>query len=330
MHCASAALVAGVVALNLTLFASSTAQTLSPVHGQRYSMGTMFDIVVYHGSRDDAESAIENAFAEISRLDDVLSHYKAGSNLSKLNREARRATVHVDPSLFDVLSQSTALSRRSGGKFDVTIAPLLRTWKAAAAQGRRPTSNEVDEARRCVGSEKIRITPPDEIAFLSDCLELDLGGIGKGFAVDRALAVLKSAGIQHAMINAGGSSIAAMGAPPGRTGWPVLLGGTTTARRLLLLKGNSVSTSKQDPDADFGHIIDPDTGAPVDPHTSVSVVAPHATLSDALSTTVLILSRERAEQLLAEFESVSALWISPDGELRGVYGRAHLELLDAR
>lgn len=298
-------------------------------------MGTMFDIVVYHSPRADAERAIQKAFEEITRLDQVLSHFKPDSDLSKLVRGARRGFVAVEPSLYEILQQSIIFSRRSGGKFDVTIAPLLRTWKEAHARGRRPSDAEIDAARRCVGYEKIEVTAPDKIRFGSDCVEIDLGGIGKGYAVDRAIAVLKAAGMQHALVNAGSSSIAAIGAPPGRTGWPVRLGASVSGRTTLLLRDASISTSQQNflpfgsEAGAFGEILDPQTGAPAESRLAVSVVAASATVSDALSTTLLMLSTDEAAKLLEQFADVSALWMSADGELQSSYRSSQLLLSDS-
>jgi len=325
------------IALFLLLASASLrTEALSPVHQQRYCMGTMFDIVVYHSSRLDAERAVEKAMEEIFRLDQVMSHFKADSDLSKLIREGPNGFVIVEPSLYEVIQESISFSRRSGGKFDVTIAPLLKTWKEAHAEGRSPSAAEISSARQCVGYEKIEIEAPNRIRFRSDCLAIDLGGIGKGYAVDRAIVVLKSAGIRHALINAGGSSIAAIGAPPGRTGWPIQLGARVSGSRILLLRDNTISTSQQNlvslafGPGTFGEILDPQTGAPTESRTAVSVVAPSATVSDALSTTLLLLSTEEAAKLLAEFADVSAMWISPAGELQHAYRESQLRLSDSR
>ena len=312
----------------LLLSPAAHTESLSLVHRQRYSMGTMFDVIAYHAPRAVAERAVEDALTEVQRLDDVMSGYKAESALSRLNREGRERFVSVDPALFDVIRTSVDVSRKSRGKFDVTIAPLFDAWRRAAGEGRRPTAAEIADAQRCVGSDKIEMAPPDRIRFRSSCVELDLGGIGKGYAVDRALAVLKAAGIQRALINAGGSSIAAIGAPPGRTGWPVVIGGTDRGGRTLLLRDNSMSTSQQDAAAAFGAIIDPDVGAPVESHVAVSVVAPSATISDALSTTLLIVDRDGANDVLAQFDGVSAAWISAHGRLLDGYRLARVDIRD--
>lgn len=312
--------------------ASAHTEPVSAVHRQRYFMGTMFDVIAYHAPRADAERAIQAAFAEIARLDQVLSHFKPDSDLSKLVREGRQRFVAVEPSLYEVLQQSIMFSQRSGGKFDVTIAPLLRTWKDAHAQGHRPSGSDIDAARRCVGYEKIAIAAPDRVRFASDCVEIDFGGIGKGYAVDRAIAVLKAAGVEHALVNAGSSSIAAIGAPPGLRGWPVRLGASVSGRTTLLLRDASISTSRQNflpfgsEAGAFAEILDPQTGAPAGSRLSVSVVAASATVSDALSTTLLILSSGEGATLLEQFGDVSALWMSADGKLQSSYRSSQLLL----
>ena len=304
---------------------SPAADALLAVHQQRFSMGTMFDIVVYHGSRPEAEAAIARAMDEISRLDRVMSHYRADSDLSRLVRDGRHAFVSVPASLYEVIERASMFSERSGGRFDITVAPLVNLWTAAAADGRRPAAGEIAAARRCVGVGLIELRPPDRIRLRSDCVELDLGGIGKGYAVDRALSVLRTAGVRRALVNAGGSSIAAIGAPPGRSGWPVALRSTASGSAMLVLRHASVSTSQQNGlpagngTGQAGEIIDPLNGAPAAAAGSVSVVAPHAIDSDALSTTLLMLSREDGSRLLDGFPAVSAVWMSADGSVAATY-----------
>jgi thiamine biosynthesis lipoprotein len=308
-------------ALVLLTLASVRADSLILVHGQRYAMGTMFDIVVYHGSRGEAERAIDRALDEIVRLDHVLSHFNPDSNLSRLVRDGGRGFVRVDPHLFAVLEESLEMSRRSGGRFDVTIGPLLRAWNEARDERRRPSSAEISEARRCVGFEKIETRGPDRVRLRSDCVEIDFGGIGKGYAVDRAMQILSASGITRAVVNAGSSSIAASGAPPGRAGWPVTLGADASGGKTIMLEHASISTSRQN-----GEILDPSTRMPAEHANTVTVVAPTATASDALSTTLVMLPIDDGRKLVAEYAGVSAFWISPDGTLTGVHCGARMEL----
>jgi thiamine biosynthesis lipoprotein len=303
----------------LLTLAPVRADTLSLVHQQRYAMGTMFDIIVYHASRPEAERSIEKALDEIVRLDRVMSHYKADSNLSKLNREGGSGFIVVEPSLYEVIQESIWFSRHSSGAFDVTIAPLLRKWKEALADGRRLSAGEISDAQRCVGYEQIEVSAPDRIRFRSPCVELDLGGIGKGYAVDRAIAMLRSDGIRHALVNAGGSSITALGAPPGTTGWPVTVG-----RKVLKLRDSSLSTSQQN-----GEILDPRTGSPAEITMAVSVMTRSATAADALSTTLVILPIEEGVRLLGRFPDAAAVWMSAGGGVHTAYGESRLQWSDS-
>jgi thiamine biosynthesis lipoprotein len=314
---------AGLVALCGTAGRSEDAPTL--VHRQRYSMGTMVDVLVYHPRPDDARRAAEAALAEILRLEQVMSHYRADSDLSALMRNAGSGLTRTHPDLYDVISQALEMSSRSSGAFDITIGPLLRVWTRARDEGRTPDAAEIDAARRCVGYDGIELARPDLVGLRSACMELDLGGIGKGYAVDRALAVLKSRGIRHALVNAGGSSIAAIGHPPGQRGWPVALDLGQPAA--VLLTDGAISTSQQAVRSTragpAGDIIDPRTGAPAGYPGRVSVTAASATLSDALSTTLILLPPEAAVLLLEGFDGVSAMWFAADGRQEAAY-RDHL------
>src|SRR5579863_6091596 len=191
------------------------------VYKQKYVMGTVFEIAAYAESRERASAAIDRALLEVVRMDDLMSNYKADSALSRLNRSAHFHTQQVPLDLYRVIAQAVQFSKLSGGKFDITVAPLVNLWKAALAGDSMPSPAQRQHAEECVGYEKIELTPPDQVTFRSSCMQLDLGAIGKGYAVDRAGEVLHSSGIRNALINSGGSTILAMGSPPGQSGWLV-------------------------------------------------------------------------------------------------------------
>lgn len=315
-HRASAAVfLAGTVLL-------AHASDLPSVHKKKYVMGTVFEIVAYESSPLKASSAIDKAFDEIVRLDSLLSNYKPESELSSLNRSAHFHRTTVSPDLYRIVEQSVSYSRISNGKFDITVAPLVDLWKAALRTGRMPSAEKEAEARRCVGYTKIQLFPPNQVAFQSPCLRIDVGGIGKGYAVDRAADVLRSQGISRALIDAGGSTIYAIGAPPERSGWLVHL--RDPSRHIdpqVTLSENSLSTSEQSPpgvlqNSAAGHIIDPDSGIPSQPGFAVSVIAPSATASDALSTTLLLTGAARGKGIVQRTPGSAAVWITPSGELQ--------------
>jgi thiamine biosynthesis lipoprotein len=283
-------------------------------------MGTVFEIVAYDASPARASDAIDKAFQEIDRLDRVMSNYKPDSDLSRLNRLAHFRAEAVSQDLYQVVQESLHYSVLSEGEFDVTVGPLSGRWKAVGRGEPAPSPAEVERLRRCVGYRMIELIPPSQIEFHSSCLEVDLGAIGKGYAVDRAVSVLRSCGIVCALINGGGSTLYGMGTPPGQSGWLVHLRDPSARHDpRVLLRESSVSTSEQTPpsllgNSPFGHIIDPVTGAPLKTKVAVSVATESATASDALSTTLLLLGTLRGKDLVKRLPNVAAVWVSTDGQ----------------
>jgi len=291
------------------------------VYKKKYIMGTVFEIAAYDQSSEHASNAIEKAFQEIVRLDDLLSDYKPDSALSSLNRSAHFHAEKVPSDLYHVVDQAVRFSKLSDGKFDISVAPLVNLWKAALRGEGMPSRAPQEEIRSCVGYEKIELIPPDRISFRSSCLQLDLGAIGKGYAVDRAVKILRSLGVRDALVNAGGSTIFAMGSPPDKTAWLVhLRDPSNKIDPQVMLKDGSVSTSEQTAPSLLGndspgHIIDPDTGMPLRTVFAVSAVSRTATESDALSTTLLLLGPTRGKALIKSMADVSAIWISHEAQV---------------
>ena len=296
------------------------------VYKKKYVMGTVFEIAAYDPSSQHASDALDNAFQEIVRIDNLLSNYKTDSALSSLNLSAHFHAEKVPSDLYRVVEESLHFSRLSDGKFDISIAPLVNLWKAAIAGEGTPSLARQQAARACVGYEKIELTPPDQIMFHSPCMQLDLGAIGKGYAVDRAAEVLHSLGIRNALINAGGSTILALGSPPGQNAWLVhLRDPSQKVDPQVMLKDQSVSTSEQTSpsllgDDSAGHIIDPDTGIPLKTGFAISVIAQTGMSSDALSTTSLLLGPAKGKELIQRMSGVSAIWISHDAQTEIVLG----------
>ncbi len=317
--------VAAVIVVILSV--GSTAQNSAKpilVYKEKYVMGTVFEIAAYAESSQKASAAIGEALQEIVRMDDLMSNYKPESALSRLNRSAHFHAQKVPPDLYRVIEQAVQFSRLSGGKFDITVAPLVNLWKAALAGDSLPSVAQRQQAEECVGYQKIELIPPDQITLRSSCMQLDLGAVGKGYAVDRAGEILHSYGIHNALINSGGSTILAMGAPPGQPGWLVHL--RDPSRKIdpcVMLKDQSVSTSEQTaasllaPES-AGHIIDPASGRPIDTQFAVSVITSSGTPSDGLSTTLLLLGPKAGKSLVDGMSNVSAIWVSPKAEMETV------------
>ncbi|MGH9431222.1 MAG: FAD:protein FMN transferase [Terriglobia bacterium] len=314
--------IAALFLLAFQVAAAATPPTAPFVYEKQYAMGTVYEIVAYSPCLDRASRAIDAAFREIVTLDHVMSNYDPQSDLSRLDRTARFQVVRVPPDLFRVIKASLVYARLSGGKYDVTIAPLVDAWKSAMQDGKPPSAAAIDRLRACVGYQKVELIPPDSIELHSPCMSIDLGSIGKGYAVDRAVEILRSYGIRNALINAGGSTLYGMGAPPGKVGWSIrLLDPSGHVEPEVTLHDDSVSTSGQEKTSmiqggKFGHIIDPATAKPLRSDFAVSVVTKTATATDGLSTMLFLLGPKAGSPIVRAIPDTAALWVSPSGETR--------------
>jgi thiamine biosynthesis lipoprotein len=268
------------------------------------AMGATFIVIAYGDDRDVLEQGVAAAFAEASRLDRMLSNYRPESEWSRMNREAAQKPVHVSPELFQLLEYCAKVNRESEGAFDISVGPLMRVWGFFRGTGRLPSKAEVAGAMEKVGFGKVVLDRQNgTVHFLKAGVELDPGGIGKGYAVDRMIEKLKEQGIQSAMISAGSSSIYGLGAPPNDTGWTVKIRNPRSYRETVAevkLNDDSLSTSADYEkffEADgkmYGHIMDPRTGYPAEGVLSVSVRAPRTIDSEAWTKPFFILGRDWA------------------------------------
>jgi thiamine biosynthesis lipoprotein len=255
-------------------------------------MGSSFSLVLYGHDRASLESAADAAFDEAHRLDRLLSNYRPASEWSAVNREASERAVRVSDELFALLSMCMAYSRQSGGAFDITVAPLMKTWGFYKGEGSLPRAAEVRAVLQRVGYRHVHLDPEAQtVRFTRPGVELDPGGIGKGYAVDRMVDMLQRGGVHIALVSASGSSLYGMGAPPDEPrGWPITVRapwepGAVAAT--VFLHDMSLSTSGSYEKffwADgrtYAHIIDPRSGYPAQGTSSVSVLARRTLDSEA-------------------------------------------------
>lgn len=277
------------------------------------AMATRFEIVLYGDDPVRLRAAGEEALAEIERLDGQLSRFNPASDVSCINARAAYEPVKVEPRLFWLLRRAAEINKATEGAFDITVSPLIRIWDITGA-GRVPSSSELMQTRAIVGMNHVRL---DESAFTvsfdAPGVEIDLGAIGKGYAVDCAVEILRGAGIVSALIHGGTSTVCALGNPPDEDGWNIAVnrGGETTQRLVFTLRDSSLSVS--DPHGRFfehdgqryGHIIDPRTGGPAQCTTKAVVIGPSATETDALSTALLLLGESWLPELGVRFPGFS-------------------------
>jgi len=274
--------------LVLFLLAASAAfgqQDLLRLEMSADAMGSTYSIALYGSDRVKMEAAIDAAFDEVRRLDELLSNYLPGSQWSEVNRNAAMKPVKVSPELFQILSECVEYSRESEGAFDITVGPLMKVWGFYKGTGHLPHKPEIVAALAKVGYRHIVLDKAAQtVRFDRPGVELDPGGIGKGYAVDRMAEVLRKNGVRTALIAGSGSSIYGMGAPPDEPkGWPVKIKDPWDNRRTreeVWLKDMSMSTSGsyekffRAEGKIYAHIMDPRTGYPAQGSVSVSVIAP--------------------------------------------------------
>jgi FAD:protein FMN transferase len=287
----------------------------------RLSMACVYAIEVYGPDSQALPSITDAAFDEVDRIDRLMSHYKSDSPLSLINREAARHPVPVARELFDFISESLRYTRKTAGAFDVTVGPLMKAWGFFRGEGHMPAPGDLSEARRHVGAGHVTLdADTTSIAFDQSGVELDLGGIAKGYAVDRAAAVLKSRGVTAALISAGGSTIYAIGAPPGRLGWDVSIQDPDDSRKMartISLKNRALSVAGSSEKAftangvRYAHIMDPRTGRPVQGILSVAVLARNGTVGDALDDGLFVLGPEQSRRYLKQWPGTEVFFFLP-------------------
>ena len=302
--------------------AHNVSNELKRYEASHTSMGTEFTVVAYGQDVRLLAETVEEVFQEIDSIDQQMSNYKPESELSLINREAASRAVRVEPSLFALIQKSLQYSEDTGGAFDITVGPLMKTWGFFRGEGRVPSPQELHAVLAHVGYQHVKLDPANHtIHFDVPGIELDLGGIAKGYAVDRAVSILRENGVTAALVSSGMSSIYALGAPPDEEGWKIILRDpfdSTVPADVVYLKNFSVSTSGNYNKffklggKTYSHIMDPHTGMPVEDMLSTTVFVANAADSDALSK-LYVLGAEGSRRYLATHPNLQALFYLPVG-----------------
>jgi thiamine biosynthesis lipoprotein len=291
-------------------------------------MGCAYAIVAYGEDGAALPRIVEDAFDEVDRLDRLMSNYKPESPLSQLNRAAASAAFAepqpVDKELFDVIAESIRYSRESDGAFDITVGPLMKAWGFFKGEGRKPTARELDDVRHRIGYQHVILDASTHtIRFDRQGIELDLGGIGKGYAVDRVVDLLRARHVTAALVSAGGSTIYALGTPPGEEGWSVSVQDPLHADKTALtlrLKDRSLSIAGRSEKSfevngvTYSHIMDPRTAQPVQGMLTVAILSATGTIGDALDDVFFVQGVDKSRAYLARLSDVEAYFFRPDGQ----------------
>jgi len=295
----------------------------APERSVRYpmhAMGTYVNVTLV--TSDSAASAADAAAAHaaIQLVDSLMSNWTTTSEVARINRVADSVTTHVQPLVADVIARSLRVWRGSDHTFDITIEPLVRAWGFIGGPRRVPTDQEARAAWALVGAGDVAFdSAAGTIHFARRGMRIDLGGIAKGYAVDRAMDVLRARGVKAALVDASGNMMS-LGTPPGSEHWRIGLRDPRDSVPYfarLWLDGDAISTSanyEQFVTKDgkrYGHIMDPRTGQPASGLLAVTLVAPDATTSDAWDTPLYILGLEAAKAKLVARTDIAAVLIQP-------------------
>ncbi len=312
-------------------FSSGPEKQVELDSGHRLVMGTFARAVVIAKDSDTAGKCIENAFIQINKVDDLMSDYKSDSEISSVNRDGFEKAVQLSQSTFEVLQRSIEFSELTDGAFDITVGPLVELFRKAKRKQALPNQDEITDAKSKVGFEKLKLDDRNRtVQFTVEGMQLDVGGIAKGYAVDKAVETMQTHGAIGGMVDLGGD-IRCFGAPfKGRDYWviglqnPNMVKDSAGSEVLLKLKiaNGAIATS-----GDYqqfiiiegkrrGHIIDRKTGTSTEGLSSVTIIADNATNADALATAVSVMGNKNGLELIEKINGTEAILITSQPEFK--------------
>ena len=288
----------------------------------RRAMACQFEVFLNAGQYPFDTQAALAALDLVDRLEDQLSVYREHSEISRLNQQAAHEAMVIEPGLFALLEKALRIHAETGGAYDITAGPLSRVWGFMRRAGALPTPEALAAACQCVGSQWVQLDVNAGTArFMKDGIEINLGSIGKGYALDRCAEVLEAAGIHDFLLHGGNSSVLARGTHGGlggEPGWRVGIRNPLRPDRRfgeLLLHDRALATSGSGTQffvhdgRRYGHILDPRNGWPADGVLTTSVLAPTASEADALSTAFYVMGPTAAREYCQQHASVSAMML---------------------
>lgn len=294
------------------------------ISGGRRLMGVPWTVTVYAATPAAGERGVAAALDEVERLEAILSDYRPDSELSRLSAAApMESPVPVSDEMWEVLTRAVEYRDASDGAFDPTVGPLTTLWRQSRRSGALPLPAKLDAARAAVGAGALVLVTPRGVRLTRPRMRLDLGGIGMGYAIDRALAILSEQGIDSALVDASGD-VGASAPPPGEEGWRIAIDpipGTPAVTTGQILLARAAITTSGDARQSvviggrrYSHIVDPRTGIGIDGPAAVTVIAADATAADALATAANVLGPVRGRTLLENQAGCAGRFVSVDGD----------------
>ncbi len=276
-------------------------------------MGMAVTIVLHTATEPTARAAARAAFDRIALLEDVLSDYRAGSEVRQLAVRAADepgAWIPVSTDLLRVLELALEAAQATDGAFDPTLGPLVALWRQARETGRLPEHAMLDSARARVGWQHLELdTAGRAVRLMQPGMQLELSGVAKGYILGEALVVLEQAGAPIAMIQAGGDIVLGE-APPGREGWVIEISGAPSEplSRVAVATSGTGEQFVEIGGVRYAHILDPRTGLGLTTTTQVTVIGPDGALADALATAAVVLGPAAAPRAMARYSGYRLTW----------------------
>jgi thiamine biosynthesis lipoprotein len=284
-------------------------------------MGTRIYVELWDNNETHANESIDAVMADMHRIDDLMSHYKPESQLSRINQHAADAPVQVDKELFDLIKLSTHYSEITDGAFDITYASVGYLYNYP--EHIHPTEEQIKAALPAVNWRNMKFNDADHSVFFEHKgMRIDLGGIGKGYAVDKGIEILQKRGIEHAVVTAGGDT-RIIGDRMGRD-WLVAIRHPDDPNKVVTripISNAAMSTSGDyeryfdENGVRYHHIIDPHTGHSASKVRSATVIGPTATQTDGMSKTAFVLGPEKAMEIINRMPEYDAVFVGPDGKM---------------
>ncbi|WP_229216491.1 FAD:protein FMN transferase [Dyadobacter sp. 3J3] len=278
-------------------------------------MGSPFRIIIYSGDDSTANKAAQSAFKRIEDLNALLSDYRDDSEINAVSAQSGTDKwIPVSKDLFDILFISDDISKKTSGAFDATLGPIVQEWRRATRKGYFPDEDLIKNALDKTGYQKVKFDKKTQSIQLKDKgMRLDIGGLGKGYAADEAVKVLKSYGIKSGMIDAGGK-LALMDGPPGEKGWKILISSGRDSIETIEYSNVGMATSGptyrylEYDGKRYSHIVDPKTGIGLLYHVRTTVISPTSVEADALATAFSVSGIKEGKRYLKRFPN-NKVWL---------------------
>jgi len=289
-----------------------------------FLMSTVVETIIYTANAREGELALSAASDAAVRLEAILDRHRADSEVTAVNMQAGKEPVSVSADTFENISLALEVGRQTSGAFDITVAPLLDVWGFGTGNTEVPSEQRLTKALALVDYRQVRLVEQGrQVSLENEGMQLDLGGIAKGFIVDRAVEVLRAAGISSGTVDAGGD-IRTIGSKPDGSPWRIGIRHPRERRELVAvveLRDQAIVTSGDYErffavgEQRYHHLLNPQTGMPARGVTSVTVVAPDAFAADAYSTAVFVMGLERGMAFVEALPGVEAIIITEDGQI---------------